>query len=148
MKKTYSARPAEINHNWYLVDASGATLGRLASLIATYLQGKHKPSYTPHLDDGDNVVVINAGQIKVTGKGEVVVNQHTLKEYFNNQALEALVQQPLVLVGQRDKMTVTIKVSGGGKRGQADAAKLAISRALNVMSQDLRPSLKKAGMLT
>ena len=64
---TYSARPTDVTHNWYVVDASGKTLGRLATTIATYLQGKHKPIYTAHIDCGDNVVVINAAQIKVTG---------------------------------------------------------------------------------
>jgi large subunit ribosomal protein L13 len=65
--KTYSAREAEIQHQWLLVDASGKTLGRLASQIATALRGKHKPMYTPHLDTGDHVVVINASKVAMTG---------------------------------------------------------------------------------
>jgi len=65
--KTYSPKPTEITHAWYLVDAKDQTLGRLASRIATVLQGKHKPGYAAHLDSGDIVVVINAAQIKVTG---------------------------------------------------------------------------------
>ena len=67
MIKTYSPKPTELTHDWYVVDASGQTLGRLATRIATVLLGKHKPQYSPHLDCGDNVVVINAGQIVVTG---------------------------------------------------------------------------------
>lgn len=66
--KTYSAKPREVEAKWYLIDASGQTLGRLASLIANLLRGKHKPQYTPHIDTGDFVIVINAEKIKVTGR--------------------------------------------------------------------------------
>ncbi|MEA3459125.1 MAG: 50S ribosomal protein L13 [Chloroflexota bacterium] len=66
--KTYTAKPSEIEREWYLVDAEGKTLGRLASKIAAILRGKHKPIYTPHLDCGDYVVVINAEKVKVTGR--------------------------------------------------------------------------------
>ncbi len=66
--KTYSAKPEEIEHKWYLVDAEGQTLGRLAARVAIILRGKHKPIYTPHLDCGDHVIVINADKIVVTGK--------------------------------------------------------------------------------
>jgi len=68
--KTYFANESNVEHKWYLVDASGAVLGRLVSQIAKYLRGKHKPEYTPHADAGDYIVVINASQIKVTGKKE------------------------------------------------------------------------------
>ena len=66
--KTLSAKPAEVQHDWYVVDASGKTLGRLATEIARRLRGKHKTSYTPHVDTGDYIVVINAEEITVTGK--------------------------------------------------------------------------------
>lgn len=65
--KTYSAKPAEITRDWWVVDAEGQTLGRLASRIALVLRGKHKPIYTPHIDTGDYVIIINADKIKVTG---------------------------------------------------------------------------------
>ena len=65
--KTHSTKPSEIERQWYLVDAQGKTLGRLASEIAKILRGKHKPTYTPHLDTGDYVVVVNAEKIHVTG---------------------------------------------------------------------------------
>ncbi len=68
MKKTYSAKAAELNPQWYVIDAEGKVLGRLASEIAQILRGKHKPTYTPHLACGDFVVVINADKIAVTGK--------------------------------------------------------------------------------
>ena len=66
--RTYSAKPGEITREWYLVDAEGKTLGRLATLIADRLRGKGKPAYTPHVDTGDFVVVVNAEKIAVTGK--------------------------------------------------------------------------------
>lgn len=68
MTTTVSAKPAEVVHDWYIVDANGKTLGRLASEIASRLRGKHKPSYTPHVDTGDYIVVINADKVAVTGK--------------------------------------------------------------------------------
>lgn len=68
MQKTYVAKKEEVKRNWYLVDAKNKILGRLAAKIAVLLRGKHKPIYTPHLDTGDHVVVINAAKIKVTGR--------------------------------------------------------------------------------
>lgn len=65
--KTYNAKNETATHNWYVVDASGKTLGRLASEVAKRLRGKHKPEYTPHVDTGDFIVIVNAGQIKITG---------------------------------------------------------------------------------
>jgi large subunit ribosomal protein L13 len=66
--KTYSAKPGEIEKNWVLIDAEGLVVGRLAALIATRLRGKHKPGFTPHIDCGDNVIVINAQKVRFTGK--------------------------------------------------------------------------------
>ena len=68
MQKTYMAKADEVERKWYIIDASGKTLGRMASEIARILRGKHKPIYTPHIDTGDYVVVINAEKVKVTGK--------------------------------------------------------------------------------
>ncbi|MEA2645545.1 MAG: large subunit ribosomal protein [Chloroflexota bacterium] len=65
--KTYSAKPADLNPSWYVVDADGQTLGRLASNIAKVLKGKHNPAYTPHVNTGDFVVVVNAKRVRVTG---------------------------------------------------------------------------------
>ena len=65
--KTYSAKPAELRRDWYVVDAAGKTLGRLSTEIARRLRGKHKPEYTPHVDTGDYIVVVNAAKIRVTG---------------------------------------------------------------------------------
>lgn len=66
--KTFMASPATIDRKWYVVDATGMTLGRLASEVASVLRGKNKPIFTPHIDTGDHVIVINADKIKVTGK--------------------------------------------------------------------------------
>ena len=65
--KTFSAKPSTIQQGWYVVDAAGKTLGRLASVIAGRLRVKHKPEYTPHMDTGDFIVVINAAKVRVTG---------------------------------------------------------------------------------
>ncbi len=74
--RTYSAKPADIEKKWLLVDAEGLVLGRLASRIALILRGKHKPSFTPHMDCGDNVIVINAEKVKLTG------NKRANKTYY------------------------------------------------------------------
>ena len=66
--KTYSAKIADIERKWYVVDATGCVLGRLASVVATHLRGKHKPIYTPHVDTGDHIIVINADKVTLTGK--------------------------------------------------------------------------------
>ncbi len=76
--KTYTATPADIKHDWYLVDAKGKVLGRLATEIARRLRGKHKPEYTPNMDTGDYVIVINAKDIQVTG------NKATDKTYYRH----------------------------------------------------------------
>ncbi len=76
--RTYSQKPSEVNRRWLLVDASEAPVGRIATQIATYLTGKYKPSYTPHIDGGDYVVVINAKQAVFTGDKE------TDKKYYRH----------------------------------------------------------------
>lgn len=77
--KTFSAKPSDVQRCWYVVDANGKTLGRLASEIAFRLRGKHKPQYTPHVDTGDYIIVINAEKIGVTGNKETdkVYQHHT-----------------------------------------------------------------------
>jgi len=65
--KTLSLKPSEIDKTWYVVDADGVVLGRLASILANMLRGKHKPTYTPHMDCGDNIIVVNAEKVRLTG---------------------------------------------------------------------------------
>jgi len=76
---TYSAKAADIEKKWVLIDAKGLVVGRLASLVALRLRGKHKPTYTPHVDDGDNVVIINADKVVLTGRKreQKVYHHHT-----------------------------------------------------------------------
>ncbi len=77
--KTYSARPADIEKKWVVIDAQGVVLGRLASIIAMRLRGKHKPTFTPHMDMGDNVIVVNAKEVQMTGnkRADKVYYRHT-----------------------------------------------------------------------
>jgi len=76
--KTYNAKPETVKRDWYVVDADGKTLGRMAAEIAHRLRGKHKPEYTPHVDTGDYIIVINAEKIAVTGRKE------TDKKYYHH----------------------------------------------------------------
>lgn len=76
--RTHSTKPSEIERQWWVIDASGQTLGRLATKVATLLRGKHKPIFSPHLDVGDYVVVINAAKVKVTG------NKAAQKTYYRH----------------------------------------------------------------
>ncbi|HUF55970.1 MAG TPA: 50S ribosomal protein L13 [Thermohalobaculum sp.] len=76
--KTYSAKPADIDKKWLIVDAEGVVLGRLAAVVATRLRGKHKASFTPHMDMGDNVIVVNAEKVQITG------SKLTQKRYYRH----------------------------------------------------------------
>ena len=76
--KTFTAKPAEVKRDWYVIDATGKTLGRMATEIARRLRGKHKPEYTPHIDTGDYIVVINAEKVAVTG------NKASDKQYHHH----------------------------------------------------------------
>src|SRR5688572_11053546 len=78
MRSTYTATPADIEPRWYVVDAEGMVLGRLASEVAKILRGKHKPIFTPHMDTGDHVIVINASKMRVTGR------KAEQKQYFRH----------------------------------------------------------------
>ncbi len=78
MTKTYLEKPANVQRKWYLVDAEGKTLGRLAAKVATLLRGKHKPTFTPHVDTGDHVVIVNAEKVVLTG------NKMETKTYSTN----------------------------------------------------------------
>ena len=75
---TFSAKPAEVQKKWLIIDANGLVVGRLATIIAMRLRGKHKPTFTPHVDDGDNVIVINAAKVVLTGR------KREKKVYYNH----------------------------------------------------------------
>lgn len=76
--KTYSAKPGDVQRDWFVVDAEDVVLGRLASIVASRLRGKHKPTFTPHMDCGDNIIVVNAGKVRLTGK------KRTDKTYYRH----------------------------------------------------------------
>ena len=74
--RTYSAKPSEIEKKWWIIDAEGLVLGRLATIVAMYLRGKHKPTFTPHMDCGDNIIIVNAENVRLTG------SKRTAKTYY------------------------------------------------------------------
>ena len=74
--RTYSAKPSEIEKKWWIIDAEGLILGRLATIVAMYLRGKHKPTFTPHMDCGDNIIIVNAEKVRLTG------SKRTAKTYY------------------------------------------------------------------
>ncbi|HBG47912.1 MAG TPA: 50S ribosomal protein L13 [Cyanobacteria bacterium UBA9971] len=98
--KTYSAKPLEVEAKWYVLDASNYTLGRLASLAANILRGKIKPEYTPHIDMGDFVIVINAEKVKITGKKE------TDKIYYHHTGFPGGLRQ----ISYKDQMKKDARV--------------------------------------
>ncbi|MEZ5542014.1 MAG: 50S ribosomal protein L13 [Pseudomonadota bacterium] len=81
---TFTAKPNEVNRDWYVIDAKGKTLGRLASEVARRLRGKHKPIYTPHVDTGDYIIVVNADQVHVTGRKFTDKMYHHHTGYIGN----------------------------------------------------------------
>ncbi len=85
--KTFSATPRDIEQRWFIVDAEGMVLGRLASEIAKVIRGKHKPIFTPHMDTGDNVIVINAAKVKVTGRKAEQKRYFTHTGYMGHERL-------------------------------------------------------------
>ena len=102
--KTYAVKASEIERQWWVVDASDQTLGRLATRIATLLEGKHKPIYSPHLDTGDHVVVVNAGRIKVTGNKPLQKRYYRHSGYpggLKEESLQALMVRKPELVIER-----------------------------------------------
>ena len=101
--KTFSATPADIDKKWILIDAEGVVLGRLAAIVATRLRGKHKASFTPHMDMGDNVIIINAEKVQLTGKKRTdkIHYRHTghpggIKQRSAGQILESQFPERLV----------------------------------------------------
>ncbi len=105
MFKTHTAKPSEITHDWYLIDASGVTLGRLATKVATLLQGKHKPTFSPHLDLADNIVVINAAKIRVTG------NKLEDKKYFSHSGYPGGIKEASLAEKLNEKPTEVIEMA-------------------------------------
>lgn len=111
--KTYSARPQDVRRQWHLIDAEGKTLGRLSTEIARRLRGKHKPEYTPHIDTGDYIVVINAEKIHVTGNklSDKMYHHHT--GYIGNLKSESLEK----LLARKPEKVIQTAVKGMMPRG-------------------------------
>lgn len=106
--KTFSAKPETVERSWYLVDAKGKTLGRLATELARRLRGKHKPVYTPHVDTGDYIVVINAEKIRVTGRKLTDKMYHRHTGYVGNLKSESLQK----LLDRAPEQALTLAVKG------------------------------------
>jgi len=106
--KTFSAKPETVKRDWYVVDADGKTLGRMATEIARRLRGKHKPEYTPHVDTGDYIVVINAEKVKVTG------NKATDKMYYRHTGFPGGIKEISFekLIDKKPEMVIEKAVKG------------------------------------
>ena len=106
--KTYMANPDKIERKWYVVDAEGATLGRLASEIAKVLRGKNKPEYTPHIDTGDYVIVVNAEKVKVTGKTLLQKIYYNHSDYVGGMRETTLAE----LLAKKPEKVIELAVKG------------------------------------
>ncbi|AUB84088.1 50S ribosomal protein L13 [Candidatus Thiodictyon syntrophicum] len=113
MTTTVSTKPAEVRRAWFLVDAEGKTLGRLATELALRLRGKHKPQYTPHVDTGDYIVVVNAGKVRVTG------NKLADKMYYRHTGYVGHLKSMSLgkLLDQAPERAIEIAVKGMLPRG-------------------------------
>ena len=106
--KTYMANPDKIERKWYVVDAEGCTLGRLASEVAKVLRGKNKPEYTPHIDTGDYVIVINADKVAVTGKKLQQKMYYHHSDYVGGMKETTLAE----MMAKKPEMVVELAVKG------------------------------------
>ncbi|MFZ4454425.1 50S ribosomal protein L13 [Salibacterium aidingense] len=123
MRTTYMAKPGEVERKWYVIDAEGETLGRLSSEVASILRGKHKPQYTPHIDTGDHVILINAQNIKLTG------NKLEDKYYYRHSQYPGGLKQTRALEMRQNKpeRMLELAVKGmlpKGSLGRQQAKKL------------------------
>lgn len=138
--KTFSAKKEDIHRKWYLVDADGKVLGRMASEVAKILRGKHKPIYTPHVDTGDHVIVINAGKIHLTG------NKRQEKFYAWHSGYPGGFKSVLAakLLAQKPQRVIEIAVKGmlpKNKLGRAMFKKLQVYAGANHPHQAQQPEV-------
>jgi large subunit ribosomal protein L13 len=135
---TFSAKASEVRRGWYLVDASDRTLGRLASSIAVRLRGKHKPEYTPHVDTGDYIVVVNAEKIRATGNKlkDKVYHRHT--GYIGN--LKSVTLEKLLATHPERALTIAVKgMLPKNRLGSAMLRKLRVYRGPGHDHQSQQP---------
>jgi large subunit ribosomal protein L13 len=123
--KTFSAKPETVKRDWFVVDAAGKTLGRLATEIASRLRGKHKPEYTPHVDTGDYIVVVNAGKVAVTG------NKAQQKIYWSHSefpgGIKGITFEKLIVKKPEDVIEIAVKgMLPKGPLGRAMLSKLKV----------------------
>ena len=118
--KTFSAKPAEVRRDWFVVDATDKTLGRLATELASRLRGKHKPEYTPHVDTGDHIVVVNAARIRVTG------NKMQDKMYYRHTGYVGNLKEKNLakLMEDSPEQAITLAVKGMLPKGPLGRAML------------------------
>jgi large subunit ribosomal protein L13 len=136
--KTFSAKKDDVQRRWYLIDAEGKVLGRLASQVATILRGKHKPIYTPHMDTGDHVIVVNASKVKLTG------NKRQAKFYAWHSGYPGGFKSIFLekLLAQKPERVVEIAVKGmlpKNKLGRAMVKKLKVYGGPNHPHQAQQP---------
>lgn len=106
--KTFSAKPEAVKRDWYVVDAEGKTLGRLATEVASRLRGKHKPEYTPHVDTGDYIVVVNAEKVRVTGRKATDKMYHRHTGYIGGLKSMSFEE----LIDHKPEMVIELAVKG------------------------------------
>ena len=106
--KTFSAKPAEVRRDWFVVDATGKTLGRLATEIARRLRGKHKAEFTPHVDTGDYIIVVNAAKVRVTGNKATDKVYHHHTGYIGNMKSISFAKQ----IARRPERVIELAVKG------------------------------------
>jgi large subunit ribosomal protein L13 len=130
--KTYNATNETANHNWYVVDAAGKTLGRLASEVAKRLRGKHKPEYTPNVDTGDFIIILNAAKVKVTG------NKAAAKIYYNHSGYPGGMKEITFnkLLAKKPEQVIEIAVKGMLPKNPLGRA---MYRKLKVFAGDQHP---------
>ena len=137
--KTYAVKASEIERSWWVVDATDQTLGRLATRVATLLEGKHKPTYSPHIDTGDHVVVLNAGRIRVTG------DKLRQKSYFRHSGYPGGLREESLgaLLERKPELVIERAVKGmlpQNRLGRAMFRKLKVYRGAEHPHQAQQPS--------
>ena len=138
--KTYMANPDKIERKWYVVDAEGCTLGRLSSEIAKVLRGKNKPEYTPHVDTGDYVIVVNADKVKVTGKKLQQKIYYNHSDYVGGMRETTLAE----MLAKKPEKVVELAVKGmlpKGPLGRAMSKKLNVYAGTDNNNQAQKPEV-------
>ena len=138
--KTYMANPDKIERKWYVVDAEGCTLGRLSSEIATVLRGKNQPEYTPHVDTGDYVIVVNADKVKVTGKKLQQKIYYNHSDYVGGMRETTLAE----MLAKKPEKVVELAVKGmlpKGPLGRAMIKKLHVYAGAEHNNQAQKPEV-------